>query len=133
MFNRDGAPTVPTAVSVPQAMMADFEKICKPINDIDPKFPFKVNVVPPRNRPAVGSGTDAGAFLAAGVPVVYLNTEDISGHDFSYREIWHTTRDTYEKCPKEYMDHASIVTAIVVYGVANLDHLLSKDGYFREK
>ena len=132
MFNRDGAPTVPTSVSIPQAMQADFEKICAPINDINPMFPFKVNVVPARNRPAVGSGTDAGAFLAAGVPVVYLGTEDICGHDFSYREIWHTTRDTFEKCPPEYMDHASIVTAIVVYGVANLDYLLPRDGYFRE-
>ncbi len=133
MFNRDGAPTVPTSVSVPQAMLADFEKICAPINDINPTFPFKVNAAPPRNRPAFGSETDAGAFLAAGVPVVYLNTEDICGHDFSYQEIWHTTRDTYEKCPTEYMDHASIVTAIVVYGVANLDHLLPRDGYFKKK
>ena len=133
MFNRDGGPTVPTSVSVPQAMFVDFEKICAPINDIDPKFPFKVNVVPARNRPIVGSGTDAGAFLAAGVPEVHLNTEDICGYYFSYSEIWHTTRDTYDKCPADYMDHTSIVKAIVVYGVANLDHLLARDGYFKEK
>lgn len=133
MFNRDGAPTVPTSVSVPQAMQADFEKICEPIDKINPKFPFNVNVTPARDRPIEGSGTDAGAFLAAGVPVVHLGTEDICGYDFSYGEIWHTTRDTYEKCPAEYMNHASIVTAIVVYGVANLDHLLPRDGYFKEK
>ena len=132
MFNRDGAPTVPTSVSVTQAMQADFEKICEPIDKINPKFPFKVNVTPARNKPIVGSSTDAGAFLAAGVPVVHLGTEDICGYNFSYGEIWHTTRDTYEKCPAEYMNHASIVTAIVVYGVANLDHLLSRDGYFKE-
>ena len=59
-----------------------------------------------------------------------LKTEDVNGENFSYGEIWHTTRDTYDKCPPEYMNHTSIVTAIIVYGVANLDHLLSRDGYF---
>ncbi len=131
MFNRDGGPTVPTSISVPQAMLTDFKEICEPIGNIDPKFPFKVNIAPPRDRPAVGSGTDAGAFLAAGVPVVHLSTEDICGYNFSYGEIWHTTRDTYEKCPADYMDHTSIVKAIVVYGVANLDYLLPRDGYFK--
>ena len=133
MFNRDGGPTVPTSVTVPQAMFADFERICTPLNTINPKFPFKVNVGPARNRPLIGEGTDAGAFLAAGVPVVHLNTEDICGYNFSYGEIWHTTRDTYDKCPADYMNHTSIVTAIVVYGVANLDHQLSRKGYFIEK
>lgn len=133
MFNRDGGPTVPTSVSVPQAMLADFQKICAPLNNIDPKFPFKVNVGPARDRPLIGSGTDAGAFLAAGVPVVHLSTEDVCGYNFSYREIWHTTRDTYDKCPADYLDHTSIVKAIVIYGVANLDHQLSRDGYFKKE
>lgn len=131
MFNRDGGPTVPTSVSVSQSMLSDFEKICKPINDINPLFPFKVNMVPARDRPLIASGTDAAAFLVKGVPVVHLSTEDVCGYNFSYGEIWHTTRDTYDKCPADYMNHTSIVTAIVVYGVANLDHLLSRDGYFK--
>jgi hypothetical protein len=37
---------------------------------------------------------------------------------------------TYEKCPADYMNHTSIDTAIIVYGVANLDHLLSREGLF---
>lgn len=130
MFNRDGGPTVPTSVSVPEAMFNDFEKICQPINDINSDFPFSVKKAAPRAKPLIASGTDAAPFLMAGVPVVHLNTEDINGHNFSYGEIWHTTRDTYDKCPAEYMDHTSIVKAIVVYGVANLDHMLSRDGYF---
>ncbi len=31
---------------------------------------------------------------------------------------------------KEYQEHAAITTAIVVYGIANLDHLLSREGYY---
>ncbi|NOQ28307.1 MAG: hypothetical protein GQ564_23340 [Bacteroidales bacterium] len=31
----------------------------------------------------------------------------------------------------EYQEHTSIVTAIVVYGIANLDHQLSCEGYFK--
>jgi hypothetical protein len=48
-------------------------------------------------------------------------------------EIWHTERDTYDKSIREYQEHASIVTAIVAYGIANLDHLLSREGYYIEK
>ena len=130
MFNRDGGPTVPTSVSVPEAMLNDFEKICQSIDNINPDFPFSVKITPPRTKPLNAGGSDAVSFLMEGIPVVHLNTEDIKGHNFSYGEIWHTTRDTYDKCPAEYMDHTSIVKAIVVYGVANLDHLLSRDGYF---
>ena len=130
MFNRDGGPTVPTSVSVTEAMMSDMEKICEPINSINPDFPFTIRKTSARPKPLIAGGTDAVAFLMAGVPTVQLGTEDIKGYNFSYREIWHTTRDTYDKCPPDYMNHASIVTAIIVYGVANLDHLLSREGYF---
>ncbi|HKM45705.1 MAG TPA: hypothetical protein VJY12_09640, partial [Dysgonamonadaceae bacterium] len=71
-------------------------------------------------------------FLMAGVPVIDLRTEDVKGYNFSYREIWHTTHDTYDKCPPDYMNHSSIVTALIVYGVANLDHLLPRDRYFKK-
>ncbi|MFA5655529.1 MAG: M28 family peptidase, partial [Dysgonamonadaceae bacterium] len=110
--------------------MSDMEKICEPINSINPDFPFTIRKTSARPKPLIAGGTDAVAFLMAGVPTVQLGTEDIKGYNFSYREIWHTTRDTYDKCPPDYMNHASIVTAIIVYGVANLDHLLSREGYF---
>jgi hypothetical protein len=37
----------------------------------------------------------------------------------------------YNKSIPEYQEHTSIVTAIVVYGIANLDHQLSREGYFK--
>ncbi len=133
MFNRDGGPTVTTGISVPAAMKADFEAICAPLNDINPEFPFKIEDRQPSEIPKKAWGTDSGPFAVAGVPTLYLNTGDTKGYDFSYHEIWHTERDTYNKSIKEYQDHVSIVTAIVVYGVANLDHLLSRDGYWLEE
>ncbi len=130
MFNRDGGPTVITGISVPAAMKEDFEQICAPLNGINPEFPFKIEDREPSEIPKKAWGTDSGPFAVAGVPVLHFNTGDPKGYDFSYHEIWHTERDTYDKSIKEYQDHVSIVTAIVVYGVANLDHLLSRDGYW---
>ncbi len=39
-FNRDGGPTVASGLTVPEAMYEDFEKVCKPLNSINPDFPF---------------------------------------------------------------------------------------------
>jgi hypothetical protein len=69
----------------------------------------------------------------AGVPTITFNTGDPKGYDFSYHEIWHTERDLYNKSIREYQEHTAIVTAVVVYGIANLDHLLSREGYWKEK
>ena len=30
------------------------------------------------------------------------------------------------------MEHSAIVTAVVMYGLANLDHLLSREGLYKE-
>ncbi|HSH52001.1 MAG TPA: M20/M25/M40 family metallo-hydrolase, partial [Bacteroidales bacterium] len=132
MFNRDGGPTVPTSISVTEAMWNDFEKICAPLNDINPDFPFTLKKREPRQKPNEPWGTDSGPFAVEGVPTIGFGTEDIKGYNFDYGEIWHTERDLYNKSIPEYQEHTSIVTAIVVYGVANLDHLLSREGYYIE-
>jgi len=130
MFNRDGGPTVPTSISVSEAMWDDFSKICEPINGINPDFPFALKKREASERPKIAQHTDSGPFSVEGVPTTGLGLEDNKGHNFSYYEIWHTERDLYNKSIPEYQEHTSIVTAIVVYGVANLNHLLSRDGYF---
>jgi len=130
MFNRDGGPTVPTGISVSEAMWEDLEGICKPLNDINPDFPFVMEKREPRKRPKQAWGTDSGPFAVEGVPTMTFNTEDPKGYDFSYREIWHTERDLYNKSIAEYQEHTAIVTAVVVYGIANLKHLLSREGYY---
>jgi hypothetical protein len=133
-FNRDGGPLVASGLNVPEAMYDDFEKICKPLSDINPDFPFKLvkNTQPPRPRPITAGGSDHAWFAMNGVPTLSFDAPDSKGYDFNYGEIWHTENDYYNKSIPEYQEHTSIVTAVVVYGLANLDHLLSRKGLYAE-
>ncbi len=130
MFNRDGGPTVITGISVSEAMWDDIEKICQSLNDINPDFPFEMVKRKSRERSKRPGGTDSSVFSMNWVPTMGFTTADPKGYDFSYREIWHTENDYYQKSIPEYQEHTSIVTAVVVYGIANLDHLLSREGYY---
>ena len=132
-FNRDGGPTVANSISVPKAMYKDFEKICEPLNSINPDFPFTLKQSEPRAKPTRAGGSDHAYFAINGVPTMGFGTADPKGYDFSYGEIWHTERDTYNMSIPEYQEHTAVVTAVVVYGVANLDHLLSRKGMFKEE
>ncbi|NLA49218.1 MAG: M28 family peptidase [Bacteroidales bacterium] len=131
-FNRDGGPTVASGIVVPDAMYNDFEKVCKPLDRINPDFPFKLtrNTNPPRPRPTTASSSDHAYFAINGVPTLSFDAPDSKGYNFDYGEIWHTERDTYDKSIAEYQEHTSVVTAVVVYGLANLDHLLSRKGLY---
>lgn len=133
MFNRDGGPLPPVGISVPQAWVKDFEKICEPIGKIRPDYPFEVKVREPRRRPRAMAGTDASVFAVECVPTIEFTTQDFKGYDFSYGEIWHTERDLYTKNIPEYQDHTATVTAIVALGVANLDKQLTREGVYTEE
>ena len=134
-FNRDGGPTVANSLTVPESMYEDFEKICEPLSSINPDFPFTLNkrTTPPGPRPTRASGSDHAYFAMNGIPTLSFGTADPKGYDFDYQEIWHTERDLYNKSIPEYQDHTSIVTAVVVYGLATLDHLLSRTDLYSEK
>jgi hypothetical protein len=131
-FNRDGGPTVPTGITVPEAMFADFEKVCKQLNDINPDFPFvlRKRETPAGPRPTSAGGSDHAYFALNGVPTLSFTLGDVKGYDFNYGEIWHTERDTYDKNIKEYQDQTSIVQAVVVYGLANQPKILSRQGLY---
>lgn len=131
MFNRDGGPTVANSLSAPAAMIPDLEKICAPLSSINPVFPFTLTTASPMVQPKEPWSTDSGPFAVAGVPVLSFGTADTKGYDFNYGEIWHTERDLYNMSIPEYQEHTSIVTAVVVYGIAMLDHLLPRDGYWK--
>ena len=134
-FNRDGGPTPVLGITVPEAMYDDFEKITKPLATVNPDLPFtlKKRTDPPRPRPATAGGSDHAHFAINGVPTLRFDESDIKGYNFNYGEIWHTERDTYDKSIAEYQEHTSMVTAVIVYGLANLDHLLSREGLYLEK
>lgn len=134
-FNRDAGPTVPTSLTVPEAMFPDFEKVCEPLGAINPDFPFTLTkrTTPPVPRPKTAGGSDHAYFAINGVPTLSFGLADTKGYNFDYMEIWHTERDTYDKSITEYQNHTSVVTAVVAYGLANLDNLLSRNGLYSDE
>jgi len=134
-FNRDGGPTVANSITVPEAMYEDFEKICEPVNRINHDFPFilKKRTTPPGPRPVTARGSDHAYFAINGIPAISFGITDPKGYNFNYGEIWHTERDLYNKSIPEYQNQTSVVTAVVVYGLANIDHLLSRVGLYQEE
>ena len=133
-FNRDGGPLVPTSITVPPAMYDDFVKVCAPLAEAHPDYPFTVNKRPgePGARPAKAGGSDHAYFAMNGVPTLSFRLTDHKGYNFSYYEIWHTERDTYNKSIPEYQDHSSTCTAVALYGLANLDHVLDRTGLYKD-
>ena len=133
MVNRDGGPEVPLAISASAAQMDDLREIVEVISTINPDFPLELKVRKPRPKPEKAWGTDSGPFAVKGVPTVGFDLGDPKGYNFSYGEIWHTERDLYNKSIPEYQEQAAVATAVLVYGIANLDHKLSREGYYVEK
>jgi Zn-dependent M28 family amino/carboxypeptidase len=130
MFNRDGGPSCPVGISVTPAMRKDIEKICEPMFGLNPEVPFAITEREPRPLPQQAWGTDSGPFAVKGVPTMGFTDGYPRGDNFSYREIWHTERDHYNKMIPDYQEHNALLTAILVYGIADLDHLLDREGYY---
>lgn len=131
VFNRDGGPLPPVGINVPKGMYSDFVKICEPIKQIRPDYPFEVKEVKPVDKPTSLGGSDASVFAIKGTPAIGFKEVDFKGYNFDYREIWHTERDTYTKSIPEYQEQAATIMAIVTLGVANLDHQLSREGLYK--
>ncbi len=132
MVNIDGGPLVPTAISVSEAMKEDFIPLVDAINRINPEFPLELKDREPTEKPEKAWGTDSGPFAVEGVPTIGFEEGDTKGYNFNYREIWHTERDLYNMSIPEYMEQKAIATAILVYGIADLDHQLDRKGYYKE-
>ena len=131
-FNRDGGPTAATSITVPEAMYDDFVKVCKPIADYTPGIPFVVNKTDrPMQKPTTTAGSDHSSFRIKGLPAISFQESDPAGYNFNYMEIWHTENDIYNKTIPLYMNHSSVVSAVVAYGLSMLDHTLSREGLYR--
>ena len=90
------------------------------------KYPFELTE---RTKPARKGGrgrTDTFSFLQKGVPAFGFSTKG----EQQYGRTWHSTLDTYDEAIPEYQEYSSMVTAVVAYGIANLDHLLSRQNFF---
>lgn len=131
-FNRDGGPTAASGLVVPENMYNDILKCTEGLANYHPEIPFVVekSTAAPQLPPANAGGSDHAYFQRNGVPVIAFRNTDPLGYNFSYREIWHTTRDRYDMSIAEYMDYTTVTQAVTVYNLANLKRLLPRDGLY---
>ena len=134
-FNRDGGPTAASGLIVPENMYDDILKCTEGLENYHPQIPFVVekNTSGPHPRPTVAGGSDHAYFAMNGVPVISFRNTDPLGYNFTYREIWHTTRDRYDMSIPEYMEYTSVTQAVTVYNIANLKRLLPRNEIYTDK
>ncbi len=128
MINRDYAPSAITGAAVPETWYEDFRAITAPLANLNPKWPFKLEKALPRAHATSPGGTDSSAFEMLGVPTLQLRNET----DYVYAYAWHTLNDTYSELVPytEQQQHSALTTAVVAYGVANLEKPLTRAGVY---
>ncbi|MDP2915905.1 MAG: M20/M25/M40 family metallo-hydrolase [Candidatus Aminicenantes bacterium] len=128
MINRDGSPSAITGASVPETWYADFQKITAPLTNLNAKWPFKLERGLPRAHATSPGGTDSSSFEMVSVPTLNFRTQS----DYVYNHAWHTLYDTYSELVPytAHQQHSALVTAVVVYGAANLDKPLPREGVY---
>ena len=128
MINRDGSPSAITGASVPETWFADFKRITAPLTALNPKWPFKLERGVPRAHATSPGGSDHTSFEMEGVPTLRFQTQT----DYRYQHAWHTLHDLYSELVPytAHQQHSALVTAVVAYGVADLDKPLTRDGVY---
>ena len=128
MVNRDGSPSAITGAAVPETWYDDFRRIAAPLASLHPKWPFKLERGVPRANATSPGGSDHTSFEMLGVPTLRFTTQT----DYNYGHAWHTLHDLYSELVPytEHQKHSALVTAVVAYGVANLDKPLTREGVY---
>jgi hypothetical protein len=132
VFNHDSGTNWAQGLTVAESEHADFARIVQPILDLmhvpqegsdKPVFELgKVAVL----KPAAG-GSDHASFGAVGVPAFGWRLQG----EVPYGRGWHSQWDTYSIVVPRYQQQTATVIALVAEGVAELDHLLSRQGVER--
>ena len=117
----DGGTNYLSGLGVTKAMKPEIDGALAPLVGLDPAMPFAIREVPGLRR---GGGSDHDSFLGAGVPGFFWRQSGKA----NYQHIHHTQYDTFDGAIPEYQKHSSTVAALGSLGIANLDHLLSRDG-----
>jgi cyclophilin family peptidyl-prolyl cis-trans isomerase len=139
MINRDGSPSAITGATVPETWYADFQSIAAPLSALNARWPFKLVRGVPRAHATSPGGTDSSSFEMQSIPTLSFATtgarmgpdgKEIPSYPYSY--AWHTLNDLYSELVPytEHQQHSALVTAVVAYGVANLDKPLTRDGVY---
>jgi cyclophilin family peptidyl-prolyl cis-trans isomerase len=129
MINRDGSPSTITGAVVPPGWYDGLREITEPLVDLNALWPFSLEVNHyPGVKPERPGGTDSSSFAKMGIPTFNFRTET----DYNYMRAWHTLYDTYsELAPyQEHQEHSALVTAVVAFGVANLEEPLTREGSY---
>ena len=116
----DGGTNYLSGIGGTEAMQSDLTTIFAPVVDLDPAMPFAVTQVSGLR----GGGSDHASFLAAGVPGFFWGQR---GGTAVYKHTHHTQYDTFDAAIPAYQKHSAIIVALGSLGIANLDHLLSRD------
>ncbi|GAB4156010.1 MAG: hypothetical protein Fur0037_24340 [Planctomycetota bacterium] len=118
-LNHDSGTNFVSGAPCTKAMRDDLEAVFAGVSEIDEGMPFALREV----EGLRGGGSDHGSFLQAGVPAwSWMLTGE---HDYGH--IWHTQHDLYDEVIEKYQRHSAMVIAIAAVGIANLDHLLSRE------
>ncbi|MEC7583056.1 MAG: M20/M25/M40 family metallo-hydrolase [Planctomycetota bacterium] len=134
LFNHDSGTNWAHALRIPESQADDFRKIVQPILDnmqapqANHEGPvFELRTVPVL-QPA-GGGSDHASFGAVGVPAFGWSLKG----EVPYGRGWHSQWDTWTIVVPDYQRHTATVIAVIAYGVANLDHMLSREGVERAR
>jgi len=139
MINRDGSPSAITGATVPETWYTDFQAITAPLTNLNPRWPFRLVRGVPRAHATSPGGTDSSSFEMQSIPTLSFATsgarpgpdgKEIPSYPYSY--AWHTLNDLYSELVPytEHQQHSALVTAVVAYGVANLDKPLTRAGVY---
>ncbi|MCX6169320.1 MAG: M20/M25/M40 family metallo-hydrolase [Ignavibacteriales bacterium] len=125
MINKDFGTNPIVGISVPKVMANDFKNIISTIESANLKYPLAFSESSPFRKAGRG-GTDSFSFLMEGVPTPGLRSQGPQ----AYGKTWHTPADTYDEIIPDAEEDAAIKIALMAYGIANLDHLLPREGAF---
>lgn len=115
----DGGTNYVSGIRVLEDMVDDMEKVFAPAMKLDERAPFDIEIVEVMR----GGGSDHSSFISGGAPGFFWKQ---SGRAV-YRQTHHTQYDTYDTVVPEYQQHTSLVVALGAAGLANLDHMLSRE------
>lgn len=132
VFNHDSGTNWAYRLTVAESHEADFAALIAPIvaamapPEADHEGPcFSLRAV--KTMKPAGGGSDHASFAAVGVPAFSWSLKG----PVSYGRGWHSQWDTFSIVRPDFQRHNATVFAVIAAGVANLDHMLSRDGVER--
>ncbi len=129
VFNHDTGTNWAHSLTVTEAMYEDFHAVLDPVMELPPPEEHDGPVFNLRWTKQMSGfgGSDHASFMAAGVPAWAWGL--IGRSEYGYG--WHSQWDTYDMVIPEYQRHTATVVAMIALGIADLDHLLSREGVVR--